>query len=184
MKAELAGGETREKGLTEKRGAVTDAREELEHRIEQKTHSHMTVFEDIARCVDVGFSGPEAIQWSRLLYLPLPMMQEKDVSSNVKTWVQLSEFEAAIDEQIAKISRVAIKKCPMQRCKLSFIDEWSHRWDFHPDSSSHHWALRPEPFAILKKTSMTTKRRPWSRRYGYNKQRSKIKKSRGKQFIC
>ena len=77
IKAELAGGETREKGLTEKRGAVTDAREELEHRIEQKTHSHMTVFEDIARRVDVGFSGPEAIQWSRLVYLPFPKMLDK-----------------------------------------------------------------------------------------------------------
>ena len=62
IKAELAGGEAMEKGLTEKRGAVTNAREELEHHIEQKTYRHMTVFEDIARCVDVGFSGPEAIQ--------------------------------------------------------------------------------------------------------------------------
>ena len=85
IKTELAGREEMEKGLNEKRNAVTDAGEELEHLVYKKTSNHMTVFEDIARCVDVGFNGPEAIQWSRLLYLPFPPMQEKDVSSNVKT---------------------------------------------------------------------------------------------------
>ena len=66
-----------------------------------------------------------------------------------------SDFEAAIDEQIAKISQIVIKMCPLQSCNLSFIDEWSHRWDFHPDSSSRHWAWRPELFAFQKTTSTT-----------------------------
>ena len=83
------------------------------------------------------------------------MMEEKDVSSNVTAWVQLSDFEATIDEQIAKISQIVIKKCPLQSCNLSFIDEWSHRWDFHPDSSSRHWAWRPELFAFQKAASTT-----------------------------
>ena len=144
-----------EKGLTEKRNAVTDAGEELEHLVYKKTSNHMTVFEDIARCVDVGFNGPEAIQWSRLLYLPFPPMQEKDVSSNVKTWVQLSDLEVAIDEQIAKISQIDIKKCPLQSCNISFIDEWSHRWEFHPDSSNHHLTWHPEPFAFQKAAGTT-----------------------------
>ena len=73
----------------------------------------------------------------------------------MKTWVQLSEFEVALDEQIAKIKRITVKKCPMQRCNLSFIDEWTHRWEFYPDSSSHHWAPGPGPFAFLKATSQT-----------------------------
>ena len=68
----------------------------------------MTVFEDIARCVDTGLNGSEAIQWSRLLYLPYPMTPERNVSRNVKTWIQLSDFEAAFDDQIAKIKKIKI----------------------------------------------------------------------------
>ena len=71
-----------ENGIMERRDAVADAMEDLEHLVKKKTKSHMTVFEDIARLVDVGFSGPEAIQWCRLVYLPLPKILEKDVSSS------------------------------------------------------------------------------------------------------
>ena len=74
IKTELAGKEEMERGLAEKRVAVTDAEEELRHLIDALTYSHKTVFQDMAKCVDVGYSGPEAIQWSRLLYLPFPMM--------------------------------------------------------------------------------------------------------------
>lgn len=154
-KTELTGERAMENGLADRRDAVGDAMEDLGYLVKKKTKSHMTVFEDIARRVDVGFSGPEAIQWSRLVYLQFPKMLEKDVSNNVKTWVLLSEFEMALDKQIAKIKRMTVKKCPMQRCNLSFTDEWTHRWDFHPDSSSHHWASGPEPFAFLKATSKT-----------------------------
>ena len=41
----------------------------------------------------------------------------------------------------------------MQRCNLPFIDEWAHRWDFHPDSSNHHWTSGPGPLAFLKAAS-------------------------------
>ena len=73
----------------------------------------------------------------------------------MKTWVQHSDFEMAIDDQIAEIKMINIKKCPMQRCNLSFIDEWAHHWDFHPDSSSHHWVTGPETVAFLKTTNKT-----------------------------
>ena len=66
---ELTGKEAMENGIMERRDAVADAMEDLEYHVGKKTNSHMTVFEDIARRVDIGFSRPEAIQWSRLMYL-------------------------------------------------------------------------------------------------------------------
>ena len=89
------------------------------------------------------------------MYLPIPKILERSVSIKVKKWVQLSEFEVALDEQIAKIKNIAVKRCPMQRCNLSFIDEWIHRWDFHPDSSNHHWAPGPEPLKFLETNGQT-----------------------------
>ena len=51
----------------------------------------------MATSVDTGYSGPEAEQWSKLLYLPFPMMPEKDVSRNIMSWIQLGDYEALID---------------------------------------------------------------------------------------
>ena len=112
----------------------------------------MTMVEDMARHVDAGFDGPEAIYWSRLVYIPHPKMLNKNVSTKVKEWVRLSEFEMALDEQMIKIKQIVIKKCPMLRCNLSFINEWDHRWGHHPDSSIHHWTPGPNPAAFLETT--------------------------------
>ena len=77
----------------------------------------------MAKHVDSGYSGPEAEQWSKLLYLPFPMMPEKDVSSNIRSWIQLGEYEASVDEQIAKVNQIVIKKCHLLGCNHTFIDE-------------------------------------------------------------
>ena len=42
-----------------------------------------------------------------------------------------------------------------QRCDVSFIDEWTHRWDFHPDSSNHRWVSRPGPIKPLETSWQT-----------------------------
>ena len=100
----------------------------------------MTAVEDMARCVDAGFNSPEAIYWCRLVYIPVPKMLKKNVSTKVKEWVHLSELEVALDEQMARIKQIEVKRCQLQRCSSTFINEWDHRWDYHPDSSNHHWA--------------------------------------------
>ena len=83
--------------------------------------------------MDSGYSGPEAEQWSKLLYLPFPMIPEKDVSSNIRSWIQLGNYEASVDEQIAKVNQIVIRKCPLPGCDHTFIDEWSHRWQWHSE---------------------------------------------------
>ena len=47
------------------------------------------------------------------MYIPHPKTLERNVSTKVKEWVHLSEFEVALDEQMAKIKQIVIKKCPM-----------------------------------------------------------------------
>ena len=47
------------------------------------------------------------------------------------------------------MNQIVIKKCHLQGCNRTFIDEWSHRWDWHPDSSSHRWVWHPDLFESI-----------------------------------
>ena len=85
-----------EMGLAEKKVVITDAEVELKHLINGITYSHKEIFQNMAKHVDSGYSRPEAEQWSRLLYLPFPMIPEKDVSSNIRSWIQLGNYEASV----------------------------------------------------------------------------------------
>ena len=145
MMTELTATWGMEEGIAGKQDAVAGAMEDLEQCIKNKTQNHMKMVEDMTRHVDAGFDGPEASYWSRLIYIPHPKMLNKNVSAKVKEWVRLSEFEIALDEQMEKIKQIVLKKCPMLRCNLSFINEWDHRWGYHPDSSNHLWAPGPDP---------------------------------------
>ena len=84
-------------GLAEKSTAIADAEAELIDLVKGLTNSHKKTFQNMATSVDTGYDGPEAEQWSKLLYLPYPMMPEKDVSRNIMSWIQLGEYEASID---------------------------------------------------------------------------------------
>ena len=56
---------------------------------------------------------------------------------------------------MARIKQIIVKKCPLQRCSLSFINEWNHQWDYHPDSSNYHWAPGLSSSAFLETTNQT-----------------------------
>ena len=98
----------------------------------------------MTRLLDTGYDGPEAIHWSRIIYLPPPKISERPLSEKVKEWVKLTDLESALDEQKEKIQKTEVKECPIPRCSASFFNEWAHRWDFHPDSSSRYWKSGPE----------------------------------------
>ena len=61
------------------------------------------------------------------------MIPEKDVSRYVMSWIQLGDYEASIDEQKSEANRIVIKKCSLLGCDYTFIDDWSHHWQFHSD---------------------------------------------------
>ena len=87
LTVELAGKEEMEMGLAEKKTAIADAETELEDLVEGLTNSHKETLQNMATSVDTGYNGPEAEQWSKLLYLPYPMKPEKDVSRNIMSWI-------------------------------------------------------------------------------------------------
>ena len=84
MKTELTDTWMMEDGIAGKKDAVAGAMEGLERCVKDKTQRHMTMVEDMARHVDAGFDGPEAIYWSRLVYIPHPKMLERNASTKVK----------------------------------------------------------------------------------------------------
>ena len=114
--------------INDKVEAVESAMNVLEECVKEKTRRHMTALEDLTRYVDSGFNNPETIDWCRLIYIPVPrMLKRRNVSAKVKEWVHLSELEVALDEQKARIKQTEIKRCPLQRCASTFINEWDHR---------------------------------------------------------
>ena len=122
---------------------------DLEECVKEKTRRHMTALEDMTRYVDTGFNNPETIDWCRLIYIPVPkMLEKKNVSTKVKEQVHLSELEAALDEQKARIKKIKVKRCPLQQCNSAFINKWDHRWVHHPDSSNKYWTSRPDSYTF------------------------------------
>ena len=57
-------------GIIEKTEAARVASEDLENFIRKKVSLSSPLAQDMGRLLDLGFEGPEALPWSRLLYLP------------------------------------------------------------------------------------------------------------------
>ena len=67
---ELRNEELLEAGLVEKAEAAEAAAEDLEKCIKKKVKLSSLLAQDMARLLDSGFDGPEALHWSRIVYLP------------------------------------------------------------------------------------------------------------------
>ena len=52
----------------------------------------------------------------------------------------------ASEKESDKANQTVIKKCHMLNCDLTFVDEWSHCWECHPDSSNRFWGWHPDLF--------------------------------------
>ena len=141
---ELRNEELLEAGLVEKAEAAEAAAEDLEKCIKKKVKLSSLLAQDMARLLDSGFDGPEALHWSRIVYLPAAKNPEVTLSARVKEWVRLTILEAAFDEQAARIRSTKVSECPISKCRASVFDEWEHRWSCHPDSSNRHWKTGSE----------------------------------------
>merc|ERR1711893_564611 len=124
--------------------AAATAAEDLERCIKKKVKLYTPLALDMTRLLDTGFDGPEAAHWSRILYLPAPKISEKPLSEKLKEWVKLTELESAFDEQTGKIQSTEVRECPIPKCRASVFNEWEHRWNYHPDTSSRYWRSGPE----------------------------------------
>ena len=117
-----------EMGLAEKKTAIADAETELEDLVEGLTNSRKETFQNMATSVDTGYNGPEAEQWSKLLYFPSPMIPEKNVSRDVMSCIHMGSYEASIDAQKSEANRIVINKFPLLGCDYTFIDARNHYW--------------------------------------------------------
>ena len=136
---ELRNEKLMEAGLVEKAEAAETAAEDLERCIKKKIKLYSPLALDMTRLLDTGFDGPEALHWSRVIYLPAAKTSEKPLSARVKEWVRLTVLESAFDEQAVRIRNTEVRECPISRCRASVFDEWEHRWSYHPDSSNRYW---------------------------------------------
>ena len=141
---ELRNEERLEVGIVEKAKAAEAAAEELEEYIKKKVKLSSFLTQDMARLLDSGFEGPEALHWSRMVYLPVAKNPEVTLSPRVKEWVRLTILEAAFDEQREKMQSTKVSECPITNCKAPVFDQWEHRWSRHPDSSNRHWETGSE----------------------------------------
>ena len=119
---ELRAEKVMEAGLAEKTEAAATAAEDLERCIRKKIKLYTPLAADMTRLLDTGYDGPEAIQWSRIIYLPTPKISERPLSEKVKEWVKLTDLESALDEQIKNIQKTEVKECPIPRCSASFFN--------------------------------------------------------------
>ena len=77
---ELRNEELMEAGLVEKAEAAKAAAEDLEKCIKKKVKLSSLLALDMARLLDSGFDGPEALHWSRVVYLPAAKTPEITLS--------------------------------------------------------------------------------------------------------
>ena len=90
---ELGNEKLLEAGLVEKAEAAEAAAEELEEFIKKKVRLSSPLAQDMARLLDSGLEGPEALPWSRIVYLPTAKNPEVAISAKVKEWVRLTKQE-------------------------------------------------------------------------------------------
>ena len=90
-------------GIIEKTEAAGAASEDLENFIKKKVSLSSTLAQDMGRLLDLGFEGPEALPWSRFLYLPTAKYPERAFSPKVKEWIRLTILEMALADHKRRI---------------------------------------------------------------------------------
>ena len=65
-----------EEGLAEKKEAIKEDEAQFERLTRGMTYNHIEMLQIMAKAIDTGYSGREALQWSKLLYLPFHMLPE------------------------------------------------------------------------------------------------------------
>ena len=77
-------------GIIQKIKAAEAASENLEICVREQVNLSSQLAQDMGRLLDLGFEGPEALPWSRLLYQPTPKYPAGDFSPEVKKWINLT----------------------------------------------------------------------------------------------
>ena len=121
--------ETNDQSHLDKSDIVKETEMELEALIKEKINEHLDAVENIATCIDIGYSDFEAEKWCKLIYFPSPL----NLSQRIMWWISLESLEASLDAQILDADSLEIERCTYQRCGYTFLDIHSHYWQYHPE---------------------------------------------------
>ena len=61
------------------------------------------------------------------------MVSPKMIKHQIKNWVTLDSYEAAIDNQLEDAKKMQIEKCVYRDCGFLFVDIRMHYWQMHPE---------------------------------------------------
>ena len=122
-------------GILQKIKAAEAAKESLEICIRDRVDLSSSLSQDMGRLMDLGFEGPEALPWSRLLYQPTPEYPAGDFSPEVRKWVNLTVLEAALIDHITRIEEAGAIEYSSLRHESSMINLQKIN---HPDPNELH----------------------------------------------
>ena len=99
-------------GLTVKIEAAEAASRELEEFIMGKVSLSSPLAQDMGRLLDSGIESPEALHWSRLVYLPTAKYPMIALTPKTKEWIKLTILEIAFSDHKRRIMNAGLNECP------------------------------------------------------------------------
>ena len=99
-------------GLAVKIEAAEAVSRELEELIMGKVSLSSPLAQDMGRLLDSGIESPEALYWSRLVYLPTAKFPMIALTPKTKEWVKLTIQEIAFSDHKRRIMNAGLNECP------------------------------------------------------------------------
>ena len=111
-------------GLLVKIGAAEEQSNKLEKFIMERVNLSTPLAMDMGRLLDSGFEIPEALNWSRLLYLPTDQYPMTTLPPRAKEWIELTILEIFLCDHKDRIKNAGLDECPETSCrKVIFNNE-------------------------------------------------------------
>ena len=129
-------------GLIVKIEAAEAARRELEEYIMGKVSLSSSLAQDIGRLLDSGIETPEALHWSRLLYLPTAKYPMTRLSPRAKEWIELTILEILFDDHKSRIMNAGLNEYP-ETTYREVMSNNEHQCSNQSGASSRHLRLPP-----------------------------------------
>ena len=120
-------------GIIEKTEAAKAASEDLEIFVREQVSLSSQLAQDMGRLLDLGFEGPEALPWSRLLYLPTAKYPAGAFSPEVKKWIHLTVLEIALIDHRTRIEDAGVIEYLNTKRGSSMTNHWKINHLFGPN---------------------------------------------------
>ena len=117
-----------------KKEVIADVEVEITNEVKMRiSDEYIYAMEYITSMLDRGYDNSELAKLCSWIYRPTPMVSPKMIEYQVKEWMTLDNYEAAIDSQLEDAKKMQIEKCEYRSCGLLFVDIRLHYWQMHPE---------------------------------------------------